>query len=44
MKKTYTSPELELIRFEVEDIITESGVIAERAGDNEFTAPAGWWS
>ena len=44
MKKTYVAPELELIRFEVEDIITESGAIASVQGDNEFVAPAGWWS
>ena len=42
MKKTYVSPELEMIKFEVEDIITESG-LATTAGDNEFTAPEGWW-
>ena len=43
MKKTYISPELELIRFEVEDVITESG-LATTEGDNTFEAPEGWWS
>lgn len=43
MKKAYISPEIEFIKFEVDDIITASG-LATLPGDNEFTAPTGWWS
>lgn len=43
MKKEYVSPEIEIIKFETEDIITASG-LATADGDNEFTAPSGWWT
>ena len=32
MKETYTSPELEIVKFECEDVITTSGIIPD---DNE---------
>ena len=32
MKETYTSPELEIVEFECEDVITTSGIIPD---DNE---------
>lgn len=43
MKKEYTAPDFETIRFEVEDIITASS-LATSTGDNTFTAPTGWWT
>jgi len=43
MKKEYIFPEIEIIEFEIEDIITASG-LATTEGDNEFTAPDGWWT
>ena len=33
MKETYTSPELEIVEFECEDVITTSGIIPD---DNEL--------
>lgn len=43
MKKEYTAPDFEIIKFEVEDIITAS-TLATSTGDNTFTAPTGWWT
>ena len=33
MKETYISPEMEIVEFECEDVITTSGIIPE---DNEL--------
>lgn len=35
MKNTYTTPEMEIIAFESEDIITTSGASDIQYGDNE---------
>lgn len=43
MKKKYVPPEIELIEFDIDDIITDSD-LATAPGDNEFTAPSGWWT
>ena len=42
MKKAYITPKIDFIEFEVDDIITASG-LATSTGDNEFTPPTGWW-
>lgn len=34
MKETYVAPEMEIIRFECEDVITTSGVIDTGINDN----------
>lgn len=43
MKKKYEAPDFEIIKFEVEDIITASG-LATDDGDNEFSPPNEWWT
>ncbi|HOJ48139.1 MAG TPA: hypothetical protein PLD48_04600 [Bacillota bacterium] len=44
-KKEYVSPEIEIIEFEVEDVITNSGVnsMAAGAGDNGIAPPDFWY-
>ncbi len=41
-KKAYLAPALIITTFEVDDIITSSG-LALQPGDNEFLAPDTWW-
>ena len=41
-KKKYIPPEIEIVKFEIEDVITDSG-LAQTGGDNEFSAPDEWW-
>jgi hypothetical protein len=41
MKKDYVSPEIEIIEFEVEDIITASSPTG--TGDNVITPPDDWY-
>ncbi len=41
MKKHYEKPELNIIDFDLEDIITHS--LAQSGGDNEVTVPDEWW-
>ncbi len=40
MKKHYVKPELNIIDFDLEDIITHS--LAQGGGDNEVTVPDEW--
>lgn len=42
-KKEYVSPEIEIIEFEVEDVITSSG-LATGTGDNGITPPDDWYT
>lgn len=42
MKKKYVSPEIEIIEFEVEDVITASG-LATGTGDNKISPDDGWY-
>ncbi len=37
----YIAPELEIVSFEMEDVITES--LAIQPGDNETSVPKNWW-
>ena len=42
MKKFYVDPELELIKFNIVDIIADAS-LATSDGDNETEGPDDWW-
>lgn len=43
-KKRFENPELEIVEFTNDDIITESGEFGNTGGDaGDINKPKGWW-